>query len=172
MKDTKLIFPTLATMLVVGVTMFISCEKEGSNENALLVQTKVAEGQYSCGQAPHIQGPYNPGLTVLCEDDGLPHYCNYTIPGNCLQEVSIPGLSEQLDMVVSEGPGYVGKFFSGKGWKKIWPNLDSKIVEELATGYYYLHKIERSEKRSFYVATKSSKLEPGIDIYTVIPVVH
>ena len=171
MKKIRIILTSVATALVAGVTLFTSCEKEGSNENASLMQTKVADDEYPCGQAPHIPGNVVPGETVLCSD-GLPHYCNYTKPGNCLREVTVSKLSEQLDMVVSGGPSSVGEFFSGENWKKFWPNLDSRTVAELATGKYYLHKKLRSRNSCFYVATKASKLEAGVEIYLVMPVIY
>ena len=171
MKKTRIVYMIVATALVAGTVMFTSCEKEGSNENVSLVQTKAAEDDYPCGQRPHIQGSYNPGLTVLCSD-GLPDYCDYTKPGNCLKEIKAQLSSTQLDMAVSGGPSSVGKLFSGEEWKRFWPNLDSKIVAELATGKYYLHKRLRSGNECFYVATKSSKLAAGIDIYLVMPVIY
>ena len=172
MKKTKVILASVATVLVAGTVLFTSCEKEGSNENASLVQTKATGGEYPCGQAPHIPGSVVPGETVLCTD-GLPHYCNYTKPGNCLLEVPASALSStHLDMAVSGGPSSVGNFFSGEEWKRFWPDLGSETVAALASGEYYLHKMQRSENRCFYVATKSSTLEAGIEIYLVMPVIY
>ena len=171
MKKTKVILASVATVLVAGTVLFTSCEKEGSNENASLVQTKATGDEYPCGQAPHIPGNVVPGETVPCSD-GLPDYCNYTKPGNCLREVTISKLSEQLDMVVSGGPSSVGEFFSGEEWKRFWPDLDADAVATLASGEYYLHKRLRSDNAYFYVATKSSTLEAGIEIYLVMPVIY
>ncbi len=170
MSKTRIVLATVATALVAGTAIFTSCEKEGSNENASLMQTKEASG-YPCGQTPHVPGSCNPGATIMCSD-GLPDHCNYSIPGNCLREIRISISIEQVDMAVSGGPSSVGKFFSGEEWKNFWPELDSEIIAELATGKYYLHKMQRSENDYFYVATKADKLEAGIEIYLVMPVIY
>ncbi|MBO7201359.1 MAG: hypothetical protein J6V54_08210 [Bacteroidales bacterium] len=171
MQKTKVILASVATVLVAGTVLFTSCEKEGSNETVLLEQSKATGDGYPCGQRPNIPGPYNPGLTVMCSDN-LPDYCDYTQPGNCLQEIRISLNSDQLDMVVSGGPKAVGEFFSGEEWRNFWPDLDADTVATLASGDYYLHKRLRLDNECFYVATKSSTLEAGIEIYLVMPVIY
>lgn len=166
---TKYLKLSLLAVLVAGATMIISCEKEDSNDNSTLSKKSMFENP--CGHRPDIDGPFTRGETVNCPNDNLPWYCNYQRQGNCLKGVTVPGISEQLDMVVSGGPDLVGEFFSGKSWTKIWPDLDYKIVNELATGKYYLHKIQRAKNNYFYIATMDKKLTPESIIFLVMPIV-
>ncbi len=169
MKKTKVILASVATVLVAGTTLFTSCEKETNEGTAFLQKTVIGN---PCGDEPHVDGPFARGLTVDCPIDNLPSYCNYKVQGDCLREVTISTSSTLLDMVVSGGPSSVGEFFSGEEWKRFWPELDSETIATLASGEYYLHKMQRSENRCFYVATKSSTLEAGIEIYLVMPVIY
>lgn len=160
---------SLLAVLVAGATMAISCSKEDSNDNSTFSEKTVVGNP--CGDRPDIDGPFQTGETVNCPKDNLPWYCNYQKRGNCLRSVRIPGISEQLDMVVNGGSYLVGEFFSENRWKEIWPNLDYEIVAELATGKYYLHKIQRSKNNSFYIATKDKEFTIESNIFLVMPVV-
>jgi hypothetical protein len=157
-----------AAIITLGTISFIGCGKEEVNEVNMIEQLSNNEKGYPIKD--DISGPHNPGKSCYDEHDRLTH-CDYSAVGNCGKPITIVASRLiNLDMVVSGGSNAVANFFSSSEWENYWPTIDNTTIEKLASGNYYLHKIERSENSYFYVATTSNELNTNEDYLIVLPV--
>ena len=169
-KKIKLAIACTA-ILTVGTTILVSCSKEEATETNMVEQLEsLSNSGKGYPIKDDIPGSHSSGESCYDEYGRLTH-CNYSVEGNCGKPIVIVvSKLNNLDMVVSGGSNAVANFFSSDEWKDYWPTINSEAIKELSSGNYYLHKIERSEKSYFYVATTSKELNTNEDYLIVLPV--
>lgn len=169
MQKTKIRLAIAAiAILAASAAILTSCDKSELNMDLDKHTKALSLPDSDCPIGVDIEGPYNPGKTVFC-DNGQIQCCDYSQTGNCWRPI-IKVDTIRLNMLVSNGPSFVVEFFSGEEWKDYWPDIDIETLDKLRTGEYYFYKIDRSETSCFYAATKSTVIDATTEYLVVLPV--